>query len=322
MKRKNIDKKIERLHDTVLQLSRAKTREEVYNITIDAAERILDYIICSFDIAEGNTLHTVAKSSQIPDDHVRDFDVSEGVIGKTFREKRTIVCGELGCDPDARPVKAELFKSAISAPIGEIGVFQAVSEFKDAFSSSDIRLLEILLGHVAEALNRIDMMSELERLASTDHLTGVLNRNMMYDIIARELENAKRLDLCLALVMIDMNGLKAINDNRGHLGGDLAISKCAALISETKRLSDILFRYGGDEFLLVMNLEQPNIDIFLERLRFVFDEFNGKRELPFKLGVSIGYAFWLPNEPVSIEFLIAKADDILYREKAQSTRGR
>lgn len=316
MNRKSIAIKIERLHDTVLELSRAKTNQEVYQITVHAAEKILDYIICAFDIAYGKTLHTVAKSSQIPDDHVQDFDINEGVIGRTFREKRTIICSDLACDPDAKPVKADLFRSAISAPIGNVGVFQAVSEHADGFTANDIKLVEILLAHTAEALQRIHLIGELERMATIDSLTGALNRNMMLKIIEREIESARRSKRCLGIVMLDMNGLKGINDVHGHLFGDRAIRICAQLIGKAKRLSDILFRYGGDEFLLLMPQDLPDPDPFVKRLHNSFDEYNRTDSpLPFPISVSSGYAYWLPGDSIDPEDLINKADAIMYEEK-------
>ncbi|MHB1508090.1 MAG: GGDEF domain-containing protein [Acidimicrobiales bacterium] len=158
---------------------------------------------------------------------------------------------------------------------------------------------------------------ELHRLATRDSLTGLLSRGAALDAIARDLLIASREDTVVALLFIDLDGLKAINDNFGHQAGDQALRVAAEAINASTRGRDIRARIGGDEFV-VAQLNPPSqetLSATAERIRQriaeAMPELHGRRV---KLGASIGIAVSVPNADTA-EDLLRRADIALYQAK-------
>ncbi len=158
---------------------------------------------------------------------------------------------------------------------------------------------------------------ELHRLATRDSLTGLLSRGAALDAIARDLLTASSQDKVVALLFIDLDGLKAINDNFGHQAGDQALRVAAEAINASTRGSDIRARIGGDEFV-VAQLNPPSqetLSATAERIRQriaeAMPELHGRRV---KLGASIGIAVSVPNADTA-EDLLRRADIALYQAK-------
>jgi diguanylate cyclase (GGDEF)-like protein len=113
------------------------------------------------------------------------------------------------------------------------------------------------VGHLTQAFNRLllklkKQQSELELMAHHDGLTGLPNRTLLADRLAQALTRAQRSGLRVALLCIDLDGFKPVNDTLGHAAGDLALQEVARRLSATVRESDTLARIGGDEFMIVM----------------------------------------------------------------------
>ena len=147
---------------------------------------------------------------------------------------------------------------------------------------------------------------ELQEQGIRDPLTQVYNRRFLEEAGEKEFARAKRYKQPLALILLDIDELKRINDQRGHLTGDQALKTVVALLSNHSRKSDSIFRYGGDEFLAIMpETEEKGARQFLDRIN---------RELSHtSLRISAGIAT-LEAES-SLEELIEKADRRMYQEK-------
>ena len=154
--------KIERLHAVATNLVSCETEAEVYELTVDAAERILDLYLCYIGIVEGNSIVPKARSSRAGPEHVREMDIEEGTAGKTLRSGTSWLVEDVGATDAAEPVREE-YRSAISVPIGDFGVFQAVSTDKDEFDAEDLELAETLVAHVVATVERVRRERELER---------------------------------------------------------------------------------------------------------------------------------------------------------------
>jgi len=137
-------------------------------------------------------------------------------------EERTLF-GDLKDFPEA--VAAEGYRSFISVPIGDRGVFQALSKEKNAFTEDDVRMAELLAGHVAEALRRIELEEKLRRQALHDPLTGLYNRWHLPELLEKEWERAKRYGRPVTLVIADVDHFKEVNDRYGHLRGDEVLKR-------------------------------------------------------------------------------------------------
>lgn len=162
--------------------------------------------------------------------------------------------------------------------------------------------------------------ARLEQLAQTDPLTQLLNRRALTERITAEMERALRYDSTLALLMIDLDHFKRVNDTYGHLVGDDVLRDVAKLLVDTIRVSDIVARYGGEEFLVLLpETDDAGAESFADRIRAAVEEhdFTDSGEHPqLRLTSSIGVAMYPAARIESVEDLFARADAALYRAKA------
>jgi len=219
-----------------------KDEDQVYRLTIEAAETILSFGLASLEIVEEDKLMVKATSSAVPPGASQERELKEGgLAAKTYRTKETIVFGRIEDVPEAAPTYTE-FKSGISAPIGDIGVFQVASTKANAFTDEDARLLELLLSYAAEAIQRIHLQQELEQQAIHDPLTGVYNRRYLDQTIEVELQRSKRYHHPISFLMLDIDRFKEINDRFGHQMGDKVLQEVAGLLSDQVRENDLVIR--------------------------------------------------------------------------------
>jgi diguanylate cyclase (GGDEF)-like protein/PAS domain S-box-containing protein len=310
--------KIERLHEAASRLAESEAEEDVYRLAVDSAQEILEFSLCSLDIAEEGRLVVKAMSEGLPPEASTGSDLSEeSVASTTYRTGQTIVFGSLDEVPEARPTQTDL-KSGISAPVGSFGVFQVASRETDAFSEQDVRLLELLLRHTAQAIERIRLQSELVRQANHDPLTGVYNRRYFNQVIEQELARSKRHERTIGFLMIDVNRFKEINDRFGHQTGDKILRDVANLLKDAVRESDLVVRYGGDEFLIVLMEAAGECEMVKDRILAAVAKRNETNKLiPFPVTLSIGGAQWDPLDNLSIETVLAEADRRMYAVKQQ-----
>ena len=163
-----------------------------------------------------------------------------------------------------------------------------------------------------------ESMQQLATLASHDSLTGLLNRRALYEIIEKERVRTQNAGVPLSVVMIDLDHFNLINDQYGHLIGDEALCQVARIITERKRSSDHVGRWGGEEFLLILpgaNLKEAGL--VAERMRMAIRSLNipSKDGRMVSLTASLGAASAVLGEEFSLERLIEGADQALYMSK-------
>jgi diguanylate cyclase (GGDEF)-like protein len=134
--------------------------------------------------------------------------------------------------------------------IGWLGVFSRDPDVR--FGDDDVRRLEELAERVAPAIENARRFREARQLADLDSLTGLHNRRYFYETLGREVDRAQRYQRRLALVIVDVDGFKEINDRIGHLAGDAVLAEIADRIRQVVRSADIPCRVGGDEFAVIV----------------------------------------------------------------------
>jgi diguanylate cyclase (GGDEF)-like protein len=173
------------------------------------------------------------------------------------------------------------------------------------------------LGYVTEVFN--DMVKrlregrrELERLSITDDLTGLYNRRYLMESLANEVRRARRLKHPFALMMLDVDHFKEYNDASGHLAGDAALARIAAILKGSTRDVDCAARYGGEEFVVLM--PETEADGALETVERIRAALASDEVVGGKLTLSIGITQF-PEDGATPEALLAGADGALYQAK-------
>jgi diguanylate cyclase (GGDEF)-like protein len=167
--------------------------------------------------------------------------------------------------------------------------------------------------HEIEALNK-----KLYKRAHEDYLTGLLNRGALEDRLYHLIEMAKRDKAVLSIVMIDIDFFKQVNDNYGHIEGDNVLTKLAKVFTHSSRTSDVVGRYGGEEFIILMpHTNKEEAIKGAERVRLnVQNHFNSRYE---NLTISAGVTTVKPIQEVDVKELATKlfkeCDEALYVAK-------
>lgn len=217
-------------------------------------------------------------------------------------------------------------QSAIAAPLimekRILGALTLESSELSAFSNSDLRLLVNFATTATAAIRNAQLHAEVQKMAITDPLTGLYNRRGFYTMGDREFERTLRFNTPLSIILLDIDLFKQINDTYGHAVGDKVLQLVAEQTQRSVRKVDIVGRYGGDEFILIL----PGTDHFgatavAERLRKNISTISLDIEnTPITISVSMGIVDLSPKID-KLEDLIKRADEALYVAK-QSGRNR
>ncbi len=169
------------------------------------------------------------------------------------------------------------------------------------------------------ALKELQRLNQkLQYTSLNDELTGLYNRRGFFTVGGEQFESAQKEGTPVLLIYCDLDGLKKINDTYGHKEGDFAIKQTAVLLKRVFRNTDIISRFGGDEYVVLLtNTPKDYIYNIEKRLKHIFENFNKNSGKNYKLSISIGYSSlsYEFNGMNSFEELIEKADKKLYFEK-------
>jgi diguanylate cyclase (GGDEF)-like protein/PAS domain S-box-containing protein len=203
--------------------------------------------------------------------------------------------------------------------IGVIGVKSYTQGIH--FSQEDMDLYEFVSGQVAQAIGRKRLEEEILSLSLTDELTGLYNRRGFTLLAEQEVKLAHRMKRAMLLFFGDIDNLKIINDTWGHAEGDLVLKKISAIIKENFRDSDILARFGGDEFVvLAVDASKECAEMIKDRIQAVLQARKPIEGESYHLSLSLGVTRYNPDAPVTLDELIAQADAQMYQEKQARKR--
>lgn len=209
--------------------------------------------------------------------------------------------------------KATIFNlSTVNKVYGYAGLFR-----KTPFDIQEEIIFGKFCSHIALTLEKIRLFNEIKILSIHDGLTGVFNHAYVVQEVDSEIERAKRYNMTFSLILLDLDNFKGVNDSYGHLAGDYVLKSMAHLLEKTLRTIDIVGRYGGDEFIIILpQIDLENAYIAGERLReaveletFLFDD------NVIQLAISLGIATYQDGK--NAQSLIKIADDNLYRAKKE-----
>jgi diguanylate cyclase (GGDEF)-like protein len=198
----------------------------------------------------------------------------------------------------------------------KIGMIGVVRGRKAAPDSQDVGIFELLARQAATALRNAREFERTQTLSITDGLTGSYNYRFLVDSLRKEIGRATRFSEEFSIIMLDVDGLKEYNDVHGHLRGSGVIRSVAQIVSHKLRSIDMLCKYGGDEFVVVLpRTGKRGAALVAERIRSAIDRhrFPGEKRTG-KITASMGIASF-PDDGGTVHELIASADKVLYRAK-------
>jgi diguanylate cyclase (GGDEF)-like protein len=213
-------------------------------------------------------------------------------------------------------------KNCVIAPLmcqeEVVGVLNLADRLRGRrFCSDDIALIELFSQLVGASVGNIKMFEKVQRLATTDGLTGLANHKTLYETLERELWRSRRYGGHISLIMVDVDNLKRINDTYGHRAGDRVIKTISSKIKECIRQIDTAARYGGDEFAVVLpNTSLGDAVVVAERMvdAVAHTKVTWKKEhIPMSISVGLGQY----DADASPEDITGRSDQALYTAKQE-----
>lgn len=223
-----------------------------------------------------------------------------------------------------RPIAEPLFERAggsllcvpLIAKESQIGLLVALREHvRDPFGREELRLITVLANQTAIALENAELYRRLRREAVTDGLTGILNYRSFMRTLRGEVRRARRYKQEFAFVMADVDHLKIYNERFGHLAGSQVLAQVARELVNNCRSTDIVGKYGGDEFALILpSTDARGAQALSERMRIAIARHGFKHVKPGDVTCSFGIAVY-PTDAEDVYGLIRQADSVLFAAK-------
>jgi diguanylate cyclase (GGDEF)-like protein len=257
--------------------------------------------------------------------------IGEGVAGWVAQSGKPAIVNDVARDPRfTREVDSRTqfeTHSILCAPLVSrgrtIGVLEILNKLGGRFTRADLALVLTLVEPCAIAIENAVLFQRTEQLTITDDLTRLFNSRYLNLYLGREIKRCKRHGIPLSVIFLDLDGFKNINDNFGHLAGSGTLTEVGAILAQGVRESDIIARYGGDEFVVVLP-ETPASGalVIAERLRRAIEEhrFLEGQGITARISASFGIATY-PDHALSPEGLIQKSDQAMYRVKEREKNG-
>lgn len=254
------------------------------------------------------------------------FKFGQGFYGQIASVGKSRVINDISKETNITP--DDLFGQAVNSIIavpflrrGEVlGIICAFKEGPDKFEPNLLGLFDSVAEHLAIAFENASLFEETKIMAITDGLTGLYNKRFLLERLDMELARAKRSDESLSYLMMDIDNFKHFNDTNGHPAGDALLKEIALLIKDTIRQTDVAFRYGGEELVVVLpdTKKQDAIDVAEKLVKAIHDHpFMHREKQPMGfVSVSLGLSTY-PDDAGDKDGLIQKADSALYRAKTE-----
>jgi len=256
--------------------------------------------------------------------------VGEGVAGWVVEHGETLIVPESVNDPRLKKEhrgESRKLRSVICMPLrGRKGTHGAIEIFNpraDQMTDYTIAFLHILAYHAAIAIENARDVTRIQQLTITDDTTGLYNVRSLYEVLGRELERANRTNLPVSLAFLDLDHFKQVNDEHGHLVGSELLARTGERLKQLSRKQDWCFRYGGDEFVILMPETGPETALAQASAvhsALIATRFEMKNGLNLNVSASVGVAT-APVDGKTVHAVIGAADSRMYAVKNDG-RGR
>jgi diguanylate cyclase (GGDEF)-like protein/putative nucleotidyltransferase with HDIG domain len=316
------------LYEIAHAMGRSLSLAETMTLISSKISGLVPFSSCALFVREQNSLRC-RFATGINAHLMRDAEVEEGSgpCGWVARHERPIVNGVPNAEWNGSgATSGDTLESALVCPlivgsrlIGTIGVYHVAV---GCYTDDHRRVLEEICQQASAVIHNALVFEQTQDEALKDGLTGLANARALHFHATRELGRARRTGSQFALVVLDLDDFKSINDTYGHLAGDRALREVAASLRKTTRPYDMCIRYGGDEFVVLLascgRIEaEERRRTFQEMVEAITFETENGESIP--LGISAGVGVF-PEDGDTYERLLARADRRMYKDKAGRKR--
>jgi len=319
-------RQLETLFNIGTTVSQTLNLEELLVSVLDRVLKVTGVEIAGIFLLDEKTRELVLRASRgMSVSFVREVKIlsaGEGILKQVVETGKPLLVENMSLEPRfnhhaKKKWRVQSFAAlSIMAKEKILGMMGIGSYGHREFPDWEVRMLGTIANQIGMAIDNAQLYEHALELAFTDGLTGLYNRRYLMDQIEREFIRAQRIKALLSLIMIDLDGLKGINDRFGHHVGDSFLKEVARIVKANTRASDVAARWGGDEFMLLApGTDSKGADKIAERIRAQVEHFKIKLEgEEAGITVSAGIVSYPTNASVVPE-LVKKADEAMYCAK-------
>ncbi|HKP13410.1 MAG TPA: diguanylate cyclase [Blastocatellia bacterium] len=320
---RNAHREVITLYDIAQTIGNSLDLRDMFAVFSSRLQDIVSYTTCVLYLQKPDSIELEA--AHIAGRHAARFKgqsvmLNSGVTGYVAANRQPMY----NCDPQLDFKAAHLnledeYHTAMSVPLMKgndvLGALTLYHAELTAYEGDHLRLLEAVAKLASDAIANALQHEETQAIALSDVLTGLPNARALRQKVEESAARARRFNLPFSILMMDLDGFKAINDTLGHQTGDRVMREVAQLLSRQVRASDFLSRYAGDEFVAILHIDQDGARELVRRLQRTVDHHDfGFREAGVTVGISIGWASFGVDGDTLDELLLA-ADRAMYNDK-------
>ncbi|HJQ26961.1 MAG TPA: diguanylate cyclase, partial [Blastocatellia bacterium] len=320
---RNAHREVITLYDIAQTIGTSLDLRDMFAVFSSRLQDIVSYTTCVLYLQKSDSIELEAMHAA--GRHAGRFKgqgimLNSGITGYVAANRQPMY----NCDPclDFKAARMDLgdeYRTAMSVPLlkGDemLGVLTLYHADLAAYQTDHLRLLEAVAKLASDAIANALQHEETQAIALTDLLTGLPNARALRHKFEESATRARRFNLPFSVLMMDLDGFKAINDTLGHQTGDRVMCEVAQVLSRQIRASDFLGRYAGDEFVAILHIDQDGARELVRRLQRVVDNHDfGFKQAGMTIGISIGWASFGVDGDTLDELLLA-ADRAMYSDK-------